>query len=245
MNIIDSNFKFANALTKRIATKYIILHHRAGNGDVMSIHNQHLGQGWSGIGYNFYVRKDGRVYSGRPIDTVGAHTPDYNYVSVGVCFEGNYETEKMNVVQIKAGQELISYIKGKYPNAQIKKHRDFNATACPGKNFPFDEITKAKKEYKTVSEIVTELNKRGIITEKDKWLKKLTPNSDGYWLAYKGANLTVDVKKTSDLATVNDIVWELNHRGIMTDKKLWINLLHKDTDLYWLANKIANRTKNI
>ena len=151
----------------------------------------------------------------------------------------------MSAKQIEAGRELIAYLKSKYPKAKVKKHRDFNATACPGKNFPFDEITKEKKEYKTVSEIVTELNKRGIITEKDKWLKKLTPNSDGYWLAYKGANLTANAEKHKNLTTVNDIVWELNHRGIMTNKNLWLSLLHTDTDLYWLAHKICNRTKNI
>jgi hypothetical protein len=243
MDIINSSFKFSKALTKRKSTKYIILHHRAGNGDVMSIHNQHLGQGWSGIGYNFYVQKDGKVYSGRPIDTVGAHTPDYNSVSVGICFEGNFETEKMNVVQIKAGRELISYLKGKYPKAEIKKHRDFNSTACPGKNFPYDEV--AKTEYKTVNEVVNALVERGIITDKDKWLKKITPNSNAYWLAYKGANMTENISKHKNLTTVNDIVWELNFRDVITSKSLWIGLLHNDTDLYWLANKIANRTKNI
>jgi hypothetical protein len=30
----------------------------------------------------------------------------------------------------------------------------------------------------------------------------------------------------------------------MTDKALWLKLLAEDTDLYWLANKIANMTKN-
>lgn len=245
MDIINSNFKFSKALTKRKSTKYIILHHRAGNGDVQSIHNQHLGQGWSGIGYNFYVRKDGKVYSGRPIDTAGAHTPDYNSVSIGICFEGNFETEKMNVVQIKAGRELIAYIKGKYPNAKVQKHRDFNATACPGKNFPFDEVTNPKKEYKTVEEIVNVLVERGIITDKDKWFNKVTPNSNAYWLVYKGANMTENISKHKNLTTVNDIVWELNFRDIITNKSLWMDLLHNDMDLYWLANKIANKTKNI
>lgn len=244
MNIINSNFKFSTALTKRKSTKYIILHHRAGNGDVQSIHQGHLANGWSGIGYHFYVRKDGSVYSGRPINTSGAHTTNYNSVSVGVCFEGNFETEKMKDVQIKAGQELISYLKSKYPDAKVQKHRDFNATACPGKNFPFDEITNPKKEYKTVEEIVNALVKRGIITEKNKWLEKIKPNNNAYWLAYKGANMTENLAKKKTLATVNDIVWELHHRNITTDKKSWINLLHDDMDLYWLANKIANMTKN-
>ena len=95
MKIKETTFNFVNGLSKRSSTKYIILHHRAGNGDVMSIHSQHLGQGWAGIGYHFYVRKDGNVYSGRPINMVGGHTTNYNSVSVGVCFEGNFEKENM------------------------------------------------------------------------------------------------------------------------------------------------------
>lgn len=244
MKINETTFNFVNGLSKRSSTKYIIIHHRAGNGDVKSIHQGHLANGWSGIGYHFYVRKDGSIYSGRPINTSGAHTTNYNSVSVGVCFEGDFDKEKMKDVQIKAGQELITYLKGKYPNAQIKKHKDFSATACPGKNFPFDEVANSKKEYKTVTEVVNALVERGIITEKDKWLKKITPNSNAYWLAYKGANMTEDISKHKNLTTVNDIVWELNHRGIMTDKALWLKLLEGDTDLYWLARKICNMTKN-
>lgn len=242
MNIINSNFKFANTLTKRKSTKYIILHHRAGNGDVQSIHSQHLGQGWSGIGYNFYVRKDGKVYSGRPIDTVGAHAPDYNSVSIGVCFEGNFETEKMSDTQIKAGREVITYLKGKYPKAEIKKHKDFNATSCPGKNFPFDELTKT--ELTSVNDIVWELNHRGIITDKNKWLSKLKVDVYGYWLAFKGANLTVNAKKHNNISVPFSIVTELNKRGIITEKEKWLSLVEKDMDMYWLARKICNMTEN-
>lgn len=242
MKIIDSNFKFKQRLFERNKTSYIILHHRAGNGDALSIHNQHLNQGWAGIGYHYYVRKDGKVYSGRPIDTVGAHAPDYNSVSVGVCFEGNFETEKMSDTQIKAGRELIKYLLGKYPKAQIKKHKDFNATSCPGKNFPFDELTKT--ELTTVNDIVWELHHRGIITDKNKWLKKLTPNSNGYWLAFKGANLTKNIKKQKNITKMNEIVMELNRRGIITNVSLWVQLTVDDADLYWLARKLCNMTEN-
>ena len=142
MQIKDVSYKWNGTLVKRNSTEYIILHHRAGNGDVQSIHNGHLSNGWSGIGYHFYVRKDGTIYRGRPIEMVGAHCTGQNTCSVGVCFEGNFECETMPDVQIKAGQELISYIKSLYPHAEIMRHCDFNETACPGKNFPFKEIKK-------------------------------------------------------------------------------------------------------
>ena len=244
MNIVNTGFKFKNTPSTRKSTKYIILHHRAGNGDAESIHKTHLNNGWSGIGYHFYVRKDGSVYQGRPINASGAHTTDYNSVSVGVCFEGNFENEKMSYKQLQAGRNLIAYLKEKYPSAQIKKHRDFNATACPGRYFPFGELLIFKKELTTVNDIVWELNHRGIISDKQLWLEKLTPNSNAYHLAYKAANMTVNKDKPLNLNTVNDIVWELNSRKIMTDKTLWMKLLNEDMNLYWLALKICNQTKN-
>ena len=81
MNIIEQSYKWNGSLSKRLSTKYIILHHRAGNGDVQSIHQTHLANGWSGIGYHFYVRKDGSVYLGRPIDT-SVHTVPERTVKV-------------------------------------------------------------------------------------------------------------------------------------------------------------------
>lgn len=153
MNIIETKHNWNGSLARRNSTKYIVLHHRAGNGTVESIHAQHLTQGWSGIGYHFYVRKDGSIYRGRPVEMVGAHCQGHNNYSVGVCFEGNFENEHMSSAQLKAGKELVAYLKGLYSTAEIKKHKDFGGTSCPGKNFPFAELQNV--EYKmTVDEAV-------------------------------------------------------------------------------------------
>lgn len=192
MYINETNLSFKGTMLNRTRTDYIVLHHRAGNGDVESIHKQHLGQGYSGIGYHYYIRKDGSIYTGRPIQKEGAHCLNYNSVSVGVCFEGNYEIETvMPEAQKKSGIELVRHLKGIYPNVQIKGHRDLYATACPGRNFPFDEIKKGAEEMPeliTINDIVWELSNRGIITNKDLWLKKLEEDTDTYWLARKCAN---------------------------------------------------------
>lgn len=144
--IIEPDFFWNGALQKRAKTDYIILHHRAGNGNVESIHDQHLSQGWTGIGYHFYIRKNGDIHKGRPLETIGAHTEGKNSVSVGVCFEGNYHDidKVMPTEQLKAGQELIAYLKGIYPDAEVKGHRDFQATGCPGQYFPFEAIKKGE-----------------------------------------------------------------------------------------------------
>ncbi len=142
MKVIDAGLKFTGTLKKRNKTDYIILHHSASSkASVQDIHNYHInGRGWMGIGYNFYVRKDGSIYQGRPEWAVGAHTENYNSISVGICAEGNFEAEKMPEAQKKAIIELVRELKQKYPNAQIKRHKDFAATSCPGKNYPFNEI---------------------------------------------------------------------------------------------------------
>ncbi len=154
MKIINGSFKWSGTLTERNDTKYIILHHRAGDGDAESIHRTHLGNGWTGIGYHFYVRKSGEVFKGRPIGSVGAHTTGKNAVSIGVCFEGNFEKEtEMSSRQLQSGRELIEYLRTLYPEAKVHKHRDFQQTACPGKSFPFDKICEGVRDM-TVDEAV-------------------------------------------------------------------------------------------
>ena len=48
-------------------------------------------------------------------------------------------------------------------------------------------------------------------------------------------------REKAELKEVNDIVWELWARGIITDKKLWLKKLKADENVYWLARKIANK----
>lgn len=140
MNIIDTNLDFGS-LSKRKSTTRIILHHAAAEScDAATIHQWHLNKGWSGIGYHFVVRKNGSIERGRPEDTVGAHALNNNSDSIGICFEGNFETETMPETQKAAGKELVAYLKQKYGISTVQKHKDVTSTACPGKKFPFDEI---------------------------------------------------------------------------------------------------------
>ena len=152
MNIVEHKYSFASGLVKRKSTKKIVLHHAAARAcSVNDVHRWHLANGWAGIGYHFLVRKDGSVHEGRPIDTIGAHTGGENSDSIGICFEGNFEVEQMSVAQKEAGAELVTYVKGLYPSIKtVGKHKDYNATACPGKYFPFDYIAKGA-EAKTES----------------------------------------------------------------------------------------------
>ena len=141
MNIIEKTYKWASKLSKRKSTKRIILHHaEAVKCTADDIHKWHLNNGWAGIGYHFFVRKDGSIYCGRPEDTLGSHAKGANSDSIGICAEGSYMSETMPEAQKQAIKELVAHLKSKYGITKIQRHKDVTSTDCPGTNFPFNEI---------------------------------------------------------------------------------------------------------
>lgn len=96
--------------------------------------------------------------------------------------------------QKNAGAKLIEYLKNIYPSASVLGHRDLNSTACPGKNFPIEEIKKeTKKELTSPNDITWELNHSFFeITDTDKFVRELEEakekNSSLYWGYYKLVN---------------------------------------------------------
>ena len=175
MNIIEETYKWAHTLydIDPMRVKYIVEHHEAGSGSTpQQIHNYHLSLGWSGIAYHLYVRKDGTIYRGRPINKKGGHCLDYNSVSIGICAEGNFENEIMSDVQKNAVRVATRYVKSIYPNAVVVRHKDLNATACPGKNYPFDYITsESEDETMTGEEIYNALKEYTNTVEAPEWAK--------------------------------------------------------------------------
>lgn len=148
MNIIETNLEFTS-LSKRNVTNRIILHHSGVSvlQSVEVIHNYHKNTNkWAGIGYHFYVRKDGSIYRGRPEEMIGAHAYGANSDSIGICAEGNFNEETMSEVQKNAIKELVAYLKEKYNITKVQRHSDTIATTCPGKNYPFEDIVNGEVE---------------------------------------------------------------------------------------------------
>ena len=134
MNIIDSklNFKRDRLLVRRM-TEAIVLHHSCSKGQtVQQIHLQHLNQGWVGIGYHYYIRRDGKVYSGRPQFAIGSHCQGHNKDTIGICFEGDFRKDKITKEQIVAGKELIEYLNKSYSKKlKVFNHGELYPTMCP------------------------------------------------------------------------------------------------------------------
>ena len=147
MNIVQTNFQYRNPLTPLNLSniQYIVVHHaEAVTASPEEIHKWHLNNGWSGFGYNEYIRKDGTVYIGRG-DNVGAQCLGYNSISYGICCEGNYDVENIMPKEQQASLvERLKYHKQRLANLKkIVGHRDLYATDCPGNYFPFGPVMAA------------------------------------------------------------------------------------------------------
>ena len=90
---------------------------------------------WCDIGYHFLIDKEGVIYEGRPLWAIGAHVRDHNKGNIGISLIGNYEEVDVNEKQIKALVDLVSWLVYEYkiPLKDIKGHRDYADTLCPGK----------------------------------------------------------------------------------------------------------------
>lgn len=110
----------------------IILHHRGGAGSVESIHQQHIKNGWAGIGYNYYIRFGGKVFEGRPLQYVPSHCAGNNSKSIGICLEGDFRKQQPTKLQMASLRELIKELKKEYPSIKkVLNHNDLYATQCP------------------------------------------------------------------------------------------------------------------
>ena len=71
MNIIEKTYNWNGKLSTRSKTSRTILHHAESSSCTADdIHQWHLDRGWSGIGYHFFVRKDGSVYQLMPVELI-------------------------------------------------------------------------------------------------------------------------------------------------------------------------------
>ena len=151
MNIIDVGLKFKSLSYGNKPNKLVLHHAEASKCTVQDIHSWHLNNGWSGIGYHYFIRKDGSIYKGRPDGAIGAHCQGSNTNTLGICFEGNYMKETMPTAEYNAGIDLIKYLIGKYGNLPIYGHKELLATECPGANFPLTDFKALKENEETAT----------------------------------------------------------------------------------------------
>ena len=207
MNIIDVGLKFKSLSYGNKPNKLVLHHAEASKCTVQDIHSWHLNNGWSGIGYHYFIRKDGSIYKGRPDGAIGAHCQGSNTGSLGICFEGNYMKETIPTAQYNAGIDLIKYLRGKYGNLTIYGHKELLATECPGANFPLADFKQLR-------------------IKAGKWLKgESEGNTKKWWYKHSDGSYTAN-----DWEKIDGEWYFFDYNGWM--KTGWIVWKGKDYYLY-------------
>jgi hypothetical protein len=136
----------------------IVLHHSATHaGDVASIDQAHRqqkdsqGRPWLGIGYHFVVGNGHNMGDGEVQATfrwreqlAGAHAGKrtHNEQGIGICLIGNFEEQPPTPKQIDATRDLVRQLATRHAitRERILRHSDIQATACPGRQFPWERV---------------------------------------------------------------------------------------------------------
>ncbi|MCY3629198.1 MAG: N-acetylmuramoyl-L-alanine amidase [Bacteroidota bacterium] len=113
------------------------------------------GRGWSDIGYQFLMDQEGRLYQGRPFLNEsepfnqgprlahGAHAGGANTGNIGISLMGCYHPpegarcrDEMTFSAIDSLVATFGFMSERYevPPDNMRGHRDFGSTACPGDN---------------------------------------------------------------------------------------------------------------
>ena len=123
-------------------TDYIAIHCSATppsmNIGSSTIRKWHKERGFSDIGYNVIIKRDGTIEVGRPLDWRGAHIRGYNNRSVGVCLIGGVDDDgkaKSNFTEPQWDSLYITveFLLKMWPGAKVQGHKDFPNVkkACP------------------------------------------------------------------------------------------------------------------
>lgn len=91
----------------------------------------HRHRGFDGVGYHFYIRKNGNISPMRSIEKIGAHAKRYNKTSIGICYEGGLDDngnpkDTRTPAQKHALNKLIRRLLSYYPQSRVCGHRDLS-----------------------------------------------------------------------------------------------------------------------
>ncbi len=136
--------------------------------DVSVMTQWHKQRGFTTVGYHFFIKKDGTIQTGRPLDQVGAHVAGHNTGTVGVCFHGLNDFTQAQMKSIHTIIKQLEQTVG-FP-LKLTSHRDYTkAKTCP--NFYLDKFLKGElqlvKKY-TVGAVVFDQLSQEVVCDLDR-----------------------------------------------------------------------------
>lgn len=98
----------------------------------------HKQRGFERIGYNYVIRRDGRLEIGRVEGETLAHAQGYNKDAIAICLVGGvneHNAPKANFTdaQMRTLRTAVDFLRIKYPQADLIGHRDLPGVLkdCP------------------------------------------------------------------------------------------------------------------
>lgn len=91
----------------------------------------HRRRDFRGIGYHYYIRRDGTVVNTRPLELIGAHVKGHNAHSIGLCYEGGLDcdgkpADTRTPEQRSALRLLVHQLLTRFRNSYVCGHRDLS-----------------------------------------------------------------------------------------------------------------------
>lgn len=134
-NLIDSSKIYSCSKQRDLSNiEYIVIHHTgvcyAGAPcNVAEYHSNN--NGWTcGVGYHYYVMRDGSIVKLHRDSDLTAHAVGYNTKGIAVCFDGLKPTEKQLEAMARITEDIM--LKYNIKPLNIIGHGSVNATECPG-----------------------------------------------------------------------------------------------------------------
>ena len=210
MNIIKKQIKY-NISKRTQAIKYIVIHDTGNKskGADADAHFNYFNGGNRNSSADFFVDDEKilqindytEYYTWQCGDGKGKYgITNSNSIGIEICVnsDGNYDKAFEKAIELT--KHLMKELN--IPAERVVRHYDASRKSCPA---------------------------------------SMKSNNWSLWNEIKEKlTATTPVIKIQELTTVNDIVWELAERGIITDKNLWLKKLKEDENSYWLARKAVN-----
>jgi hypothetical protein len=130
----------------------IVVHHTDNSDPIKAVERSQQNRGYAALGYHFFIRQDGVVFEGRPIEVMGSHAGqgrsegvlnDPDWASIGIVFQGDYHnadnwifSSEAPAAQWTAFETLCRALRDIYALRNMVMHKEVlrsgEPTDCPG-----------------------------------------------------------------------------------------------------------------
>lgn len=210
--------KIVKMANKQPLDLFVSIHFNAGKGIGTEVYTygqrvfkeaENVCEAMAGLGFNNRGIKDGS-------HLCVVNSTDAKAMLVEVCFVDSDDAEK-------------------YKSLGVEKVAQALYTAITGQRYL------AVTEYTKSNDIIWELETRGVLQNKALWLQRCEEDSNIYWFCRKLCHYIRTKQRVeheqNEYTDIHDIVWDLQHRGILSQAAMWENMMNENKDVYWLLRK--------